>query len=519
MRLPTIAHRDVRRGPGVSVRVRITATVAVLVALALASAGGIIYALESARLESTAADQADQEIAEFRQLQQQGTDPTTAKPFANVEDLLYVFLQRNVPSDDELFAAWLDDRPKYESTADHPGFSDSSEFREIVRKHLRDGGSEHLDSRAGEILVTVQPVRGNRSSGALVVVTFLDDARSDLNSLMRTYAIVSLLSLGLISALAAWQAGRLLAPLREMNRTAREISDTDLSLRLSETGNDDITALTRTVNDMLARLEASFTNQREFLDAAGHELKTPLTVLRGHLELLDADDPEEVAETRALLLDEVDRMARLVGDLILLAKSARPDFVTRSAVELGPFTATVLAKARGLGDRTWTIDGTSHRTVLLDEQRITQALLQLADNAVKHTTAGDTVAIGSADEGDRIELWVRDTGHGVRREDRTRIFDKFARSTVLRGDDGFGLGLSIVRAVVEAHGGTVAVEDAVPRGALFRISLPADHRSARPVDPRDDLSVGPLVGPGVGPGDSDFPTAEIAVTHPPAEDR
>ena len=160
------------------------------------------------------------------------------------------------------------------------------------------------------------------------------------------------LSLLAITAFAAVQSGRLLAPLRTLRETADEINDTDLSRRLPETGNDDITALTRTFNRMLDRLEAAFVGQRQFLDDAGHELKTPLTVLRGHLELLDVGSPEEIAETRELLLDEVDRMSRLVGELILLAKSDRPDFVTLRPVDLTGLTVDTLAKARGLGDRT-----------------------------------------------------------------------------------------------------------------------------------------------------------------------
>ncbi|WP_240937889.1 HAMP domain-containing sensor histidine kinase [Nocardioides sp. JQ2195] len=462
-------------------RVRITATVAVLVALALASAGGIIYALESARLEAAAQSQADQEVAEFRTLQEAGPGSSAPTPgqegFRSVRDLLRVFLERNVPGDNELFVAWSSDRSVYVSTSRHRTFASTEEFAAAVRRNLDTGGVEHLESTFGELLLTVQPVRGQQSEGALVVVTFLEDSRAELNQLIRTYLIVSLLSLGLITALAAWQAGRLLAPLREMNETAREISGTDLTRRLAEKGNDDITALTRTVNDMLARLEESFTHQRKFLDAAGHELKTPLTILQGHLELLDTDNPSEVAETRALLLDEIDRMSRLVGDLILLSKSARPDFVTPRPAEVAVLAGTVLAKARALGVREWVDETTPVQPVDLDEQRITQVLLQLADNAVKHTRPGDTVAIGSSDDGDRVRIWVRDTGHGVPPEDREVIFDRFTRGTVLPGDEGFGLGLSIVRAVVDAHHGTVHVEDAEPRGARFVITLPTSSHT------------------------------------------
>ncbi len=298
--------------------------------------------------------------------------------------------------------------------------------------------------------------------------------RQGLNGLIRTYAITALLSLIVITGLAAWQAGRLLAPVGRLSETAQEISATDLSRRLPETGNDDITALTRTVNGMLVRLEDAFVGQRQFLDDAGHELRTPLTVLRGHLEVLDQGDPKDVAETRALLLDELDRMSRLVGDLILLAKTGRPDFLDAQPVSLERLTHTVLAKARGLGDRAWRLDGAGEAIVPMDEQRITQAVLQLADNAVKHTEPGDEIAIGSAVGGGRARIWVRDTGPGVPAEDQERIFDRFARSHVAEDDEGFGLGLSIVNAIAEAHAGTVSVEDAVPAGACFVISLPLE---------------------------------------------
>ena len=199
---------------------------------------------------------------------------------------------------------------------------------------MADGGTTTLTTEhEGELLIATQPVTQGDETGALVIVTYLDEERAGLRDTMRTYLVVAVLTLLLITALAAWQSGRLLAPLRTLRSTAEEITESDLSQRIPETGNDDITALTRTVNGMLDRLEAAFVGQRQFLDDAGHELKTPLTVLRGHLELLDTGSPQEVAETRALLLDEVDRMSRLVGDLILLAKSNRPDFLNPRRVD------------------------------------------------------------------------------------------------------------------------------------------------------------------------------------------
>jgi two-component system, OmpR family, sensor kinase len=458
------------------VRTRITVVVALLVALALTGAGLIIYTLGLAEIESDAQARADQEIAEVSKLRDR-VDPDTGRRFTSVSRLLEVFLLQNVPRDDELLVAWVETGARYRS-GKHLELTSDPTFQATVEENLEEGGTVHTESGFGELLVTIQPVQGRVSSGALVIVTFLDDAQEGLNGLIRTYAITALLSLIVITGLAAWQAGRLLAPVGRLSETAEEISATDLSRRLPETGNDDITALTRTVNGMLVRLEDAFVGQRQFLDDAGHELRTPLTVLRGHLELLDQSDPADVAETRALLLDELDRMSRLVGDLILLAKTGRPDFLDVRPVSLESLTHTILAKARGLGDRAWRRDGACDDIIPMDEQRITQAVLALADNAVKHTEPGDVVAIGSSCADGWARIWVRDTGPGVPAEDQQHIFERFARSHVAADDDGFGLGLSIVGAIAEAHAGTVTVEDAVPKGACFVIALPLEPPTA-----------------------------------------
>jgi len=473
---PHDAPEDARpRRSGVSVRVRITATVAALVLLALAAAGAIVYVIESQRLERQTAEAVDQELDEFGVLTAEGIDPGTGEPFESVQALQRLFMERNVPDDDELLLGFNEGRllvfPE-DPLAEDPAFL--AEVRPLVTS----SGSLRIETAQGEVLVTSQPIAQGDERGALMVVVYLAEDRAELHDTMRTYASVAGLSLLLVVAAAFWQSGRLLAPLRTLRETADEITETDLSRRIPTSGNDDITALTRTVNGMLDRLEHAFTGQRQFLDDAGHELKTPLTVLRGHLELLDSGSPEEVAETRALLLDEVDRMARLVGDLILLAKSDRPDFVTLADVELAPLTEDALAKARALGERDWQLDDAADAVVHADAQRLTQALLQLADNAVKHTRPGDTVAFGSSYDGGTARLWVRDTGPGVPAAAREQIFERFGRASVPDGDEGFGLGLSIVSAIVAAHGGTASVEDADPPGARFVLTLPARPGSA-----------------------------------------
>jgi two-component system, OmpR family, sensor kinase len=455
----------------VSVRVRITATVALLVLAGLVVAGVVVATIESRRLDQQITAEVDQEFAELAKLQKGGINPSTNQPFADPEEMVRLFLRSNVPDDNELLVAWWDGGVGAQSP-EWDEISGSAWFPDAVRPLLADNGTTTVDSEYGELQVATQSIDQGGETGALVVVTFLDRARAGLTETMRTYAIVAALALLLVTAMAAWVSGRLLSPLRTLRETAEEISESDLSQRLPVTGNDDLTALTRTFNGMLGRLEAAFVGQREFLDDAGHELKTPLTVLSGHLELLDTTDAAEVAETRLLLLDEIDRMSRLVGDLILLAKSDRPDFLQLQPVDLAGLTTDLLAKARGLGDRDWVLDGSADVKVVADPQRLTQAVLQLADNAVKHTQVGDTVAIGSSATAAEAVLWVRDTGPGVRPEDRELVFERFGRSAVPPGDEGFGLGLSIVAAVVQAHGGRVSVEDAEPAGARFVVRLP-----------------------------------------------
>jgi two-component system OmpR family sensor kinase len=478
-----------RRAPVLTVRARITAAVALLVTLALTGAGLIVYVIERGRIDASVQREVEQELDEFLALEAEGIDPETGDPF-DIDSLLERFLERNVPDDDELLVGWVGDEPKYYFPRDGRDLVEDPAFLAAAEPLVADGGTTRLDTDDGEVRITSQPVAQGDETGALLVVAYLDEDRAELAATMRTYAVVALLSLFVVAGAAAWQSGRLLRPLRTLRRTADEIGETDLSRRIPVTGNDDITALTRTVNSMLDRLEAAFTGQRRFLDDAGHELKTPLTVLRGHLELLDAHDPAEVAETRELLLDEIDRMSRLVADLTLLAKSSRPDFLTLGDVSPADLVGDVLAKARGLGARTWVLDATApDEPLVVDGQRMTQALLALADNAVKHTADGDEIGIGAAVDGGDLLLWVRDTGRGVAEEDRERIFHRFGRARVPQGDEGFGLGLSIVAAIAEAHGGTayVADDDAdETTGARFVVAVPVVRRVPAEVDARSD---------------------------------
>jgi two-component system OmpR family sensor kinase len=322
------------------------------------------------------------------------------------------------------------------------------------------------------------PVLIDASPGNGLFVVAYDRAaeRASLQSTFVMYSAVGLAALAVIAAVAWFVVGRLLRPIRLLRDTTRRITESDLSERITVTGKDDLSNMARTVNAMLDRLERAFGSQRELLDDVGHELRTPLTIVRGHLELLDPDDPDDVRATQALALDELDRMQRLVDDLMTLATTDRPDFVRYAPTDVGRLTDDVHEKARALGDRRWVVASRADVTVQLDAQRITQAWLQLLANACRYSAPGSTVRLGSEVAGDRLLLWVRDEGPGVPAGEEGRIFERFHRGQADRISHGAGLGLPIVAAIAHAHHGGVFVEHPpanVGPGAVFVLDLPA----------------------------------------------
>ena len=325
----------------------------------------------------------------------------------------------------------------------------------------------------GTVRYLAVPIEGARGvQGVFVVAASLSSERREVDEAVRLAALV-LLSVLLIASTLAWVvAGRVLAPLRLLADTARSISESDLTRRIAVTGHDEIAELGRTFNAMLDRLEAAFGSQRAFVSDASHELRTPITIIRGHLELL-GDDPHERRETVALVTDELDRMSRFVDDLLLLAKAERDDFLRVSEVELGALTDELLEKAQGLGPRVWRLESRGEAVIVADRQRLTQAIMGLAQNAVQHTSEGEPIWLGTDADHREVRLWVRDEGPGIAPEDQQRIFDRFARaSDSRRRSEGAGLGLAIVRAIAEAHGGRVRLSSRPGAGANFVLVIP-----------------------------------------------
>ena len=477
-----------------SVRVRMVLRFAV--ALAIATVASILIQREAllSLLDRRINDDLTQEVTELRRLVggrdedgncvggrdaagdcAVGRDPETGSPFNNdVKAVFDTFLRRNIPTNYEVMITFVAGKPYKVPGARSAVASDV----EGVLFELADATSPargEVDTEQGTLRYLAMPVAGTNGQtlGVFAVAQFVDLQRQVVDDELRVVALMGIVVLMVASVLAYVAAGRVLAPVRAVQTTARSISESDLSQRITVEGHDEIASLAHTFNDMLDRLQASFVTQRNFVDDASHELRTPITIIRGHLELL-GDDPAERDETIAIVTDELDRMSRMVDDLLVLARAERPDFLQPAAVDVEPLTRDLLAKASTLAHRDWQLEQVGRGRIIADEQRLTQAVMQLAQNATQHTHEGDVVILGSAVESAEARLWVTDRGPGIPLEHQDRVFQRFARGGRTRSSEGAGLGLSIVRAIAEAHGGRVELRSASGAGATFTLVVPVD---------------------------------------------
>jgi signal transduction histidine kinase len=215
--------------------------------------------------------------------------------------------------------------------------------------------------------------------------------------------------------------------------------------------------------------------QRQFVQDASHELRTPITIAVGHAELLVRSGRDyELAEDASIVVDELHRLRRLADRLLLLASSEDPDFLRPTPTAVEPLLGEACSRWAP-ADRRWVVDGLDSGTVLADPERLDTALDALIENAVKHTEAGDTIRLSAGRERDQVVIAVADSGPGIPLDQLKPIFDRFARLDSGRSRDrgGVGLGLAIVRAIAEAHGGSVRARSLPGQGSVFEILLPS----------------------------------------------
>ncbi|SJM64807.1 two-component sensor histidine kinase [Frigoribacterium sp. JB110] len=471
-----------------SVRTRLMAVIAAAVAVGLAGVGGAVYVVERQRIlaSTDVLLQNNLEAAQVLVDAHVADDPT-----ATASDALRVVVQRVGPDDNMGVLGIVNGEgvlvPGVEldvQLESQPGFVDHVTAE-------ANGSDAVLGRYAADDVVwqyLAAPIRlsDDQSDDVLFVMGYdLEAELAEINEPGRAYLAASAVAILLVIAVGALAAGRLLRPLRQMRETAERVSGQELDERLPVEGRDDVSELARTMNDMLDRLDQALDSQRQLLSDVRHELRTPITIVRGHLELLNPDDAAEVRETQELAVDELDRMNALVQDLSESASLHGRAAIRAEPIDVRELLVQIVRKADAL-DGAQVSAGPGVTVVApLDESRITQAVLQLAQNAVTH--GGGQIVIGSRLAGDMLEVWVRDHGAGVPDEEKAHIFERFRRGA--GSGRGSGLGLSIVQMIARAHGGSARVVD--PRtgpGSVFVLSLPLQTPDVptAPVPPNDE---------------------------------
>ena len=476
---------DRRRPWRPGIRARVVIGYVALLAAALAISAVVTRQVLLARLDRDIDRALTQEVEELRLLAE-GTDPATGAPFGDdVEAIFETFLSRSVPADDEAYYALVDGEPFLRSFEAPAALFDEPEL--IDRWAAATAPSrEDLDTPVGEIRSLAVPLAsGDETLGTFVVASFPASERSSISQILRVLLVAGGIVLMASGALAWSLSGRILRPVRDLTDTARDISEADLSARIPVEGTDELAELGITFNDMLDRLQQGFDGQRQFLDDVAHELRTPITIVQGHLHMI-GDDPDERAETIDTITDELDRMNRYVNDLLLLAQSERGDFLHLEQVDLTDFAASTLRTVSAMAEREWALEVAldDPLTLTADPRRLSQAVLNLAANAVEHTSAGDRICLGVGLDGDVSTraglIWVEDSGSGIDPAVAGSLFRRSTRGVTSRASrpEGMGIGLSIVDAVARAHGGHTDVTEVAGGGARFTLVLPAPNGSA-----------------------------------------
>lgn len=481
---------------GWSVRIRVLTTVLAFMTVGLAVTGVLTYAAQFRALDQRIDAELWQEFDEL-ELLAVATEEDGSPVHTTVDSVLVHATDSAAPSDYESVITLLDGTPKYQprqqkfgllprpakdATAEEAAQIDAESDRvlhEILAVHEPGSAlivSMEAQGRDLRVLVASVTVEGDPTEGVFVVASDIGAQQRSLWQSVLTFAVLSVLTLLVAGWVGYAIIGRLLRPLEDLRAATEQITVDDLEYRVPvPEERDDISALARNFNRMLSRIQAGFAEQRRFMSDVGHELRTPLTIVRGTLETTDVEDPADVTEAHEIAVEELERMGRVVGDLSELAASSRPDYVRPRPVELAGLTRSAFARLEHIADRDWILSRSEDVVADVDEQRLTQAVVQLAANAVRFSDEGSRIWFGVAQvlgpDGPEIHFSVRDEGMGIAEEDQRRIFERFIRAEGARGS-GSGLGLPIVLAIAEGHGGTVRLLSSPGHGSTFTIVLP-----------------------------------------------
>ena len=456
-----------------SVRTRLTVWYAAVLALSLIAfavivyyaAANIFYSRQDELLRSTAQTVASAYVQELEEEQ-------SAEKANDVVLAQMVFPNRyvEVADADGRVVAWSSNLAGHQLTVPAA----------VLSEARQDGAFVVLN----QLRVAVVPLSVDRSKqiGFAIVAEPLSVVDEGLRRLRRDFLFGVPLILVLASIGGYFLARKSLSPIALMNQQTQLITAKNLSARLDVAHpRDEVGRLATTINELLARLDAVFQEQKRFITDASHELRTPLAVLRGETEVALQQEraTAEYKESLALIKDEAERLSRIVENLFMLARQPvdTPSMVNEP-VRLDELVsdcvraAHVLAMQKGLRLK---IEGALPPvTVSGDDEMLKRMLLNLLDNSVKYTASGGEISVALRSQNGDARIVVTDTGIGIAESDQRRIFDRFYRVDKARSRalGGAGLGLSIARWIVEGHGGSLSVESVPGRGSAFTADLP-----------------------------------------------
>ncbi|MBD2761246.1 HAMP domain-containing histidine kinase [Kocuria sp. cx-116] len=303
----------------------------------------------------------------------------------STEGLMRAAIESAVPGEHESFLAFLDDRPQFKPQEQAFELDNPETVEQILGTHAP--GSTiftdlEINGEAVPAAVASVDLYSDDTPGIFVAANRIQSQRDQIWISAVTYTVVSLATL-LVSALVGLVVtGKLMRPIGELRNATREITIDDLERRVPDPGTrDDVAALAQNFNRMLERIREGYAHQRQFMSDVSHELRTPLTIIRGTLETTDRSDPADVSESHEIALDELDRMNNLVTDLATLVKTGRPDFVTFAPVDMAEFARNAMSRIEHLGPRQWLLGCGTDVVARADEDRLIQAVVQLAANA------------------------------------------------------------------------------------------------------------------------------------------
>jgi heavy metal sensor kinase len=356
--------------------------------------------------------------------------------------------------------------------------------REQLNDVLRQrSGFASIEAPDGPIRFASVPLPGDPNAPQYIL--HVGRSTNSLRSVLQEYFMIYVSSVPVVlavSVLVGWfLAGNALRPFEDVTRTAQQITSENLNTQIvTKRKEEEIQRLVDSFNAMVGRLDRSFQEMRKFNADVAHELRTPLTIMQGENEiaLRSASLPEEVRSVLASNLEELEQLTRIVNDLLVFAEAqAGTQILVKKPVKLGALLDGVVDHIRLLAtDRSIEIDLCAIPEVMIecDELWIRRAFLNLLDNAIKYSPDGGKVQVSAQVEGARVRLGVRDHGIGIFSEDIPHIFDRLYRADPARcrGSGGTGLGLSLVKWIVEAHHGHIQVISQPDYGTLFEVSLP-----------------------------------------------